>query len=801
MNERSPSEPDPPPARPSGLARLWRLVKRIVAVAMLLALGGAIWLYVQLERYEARLPSTSELRRYRPPQVTRVLARDGTVLAELFDERRTVVPIDAIPSTMKAAALAAEDADFYDHEGLDYVGMLRALVVNLRSGRMVQGGSTITQQVVKNVMLTPERTFERKAREVLLARKIEQELSKDEILELYLNHIYFGHGRYGVEEAARYYFGKGVAEVSLAEAATLAGLVKGPGIYSPRIDLDKSRRRRDQVLGQMEDKGLASPRAVAQARAEPIALAPAVETMSELAPEAVAEAKRVLHKLVGRAADRGGYTVTTTIDPSLQAEARQAVRDNLDDYLERHDLVAPLNKRKKQPKPFAGKPTTKGHHIFRAVVTGADDEAERLLVQVGEVKGYVRLGRKGRYNPKGLPPSRFAETGRVLRVSAVVERGVDDAGVPHEYRLELGPQSAMVAMDNRTREIVALVGSYEALRGGLDRATFAKRQPGSTFKPIVYSYGIHERLFTPATPVPVSDSHAPKNGEEPPPLFVRDALARSVNEAAVWAFRQAGGDNVVRWAKALGVTSEIQPTESLALGAYEMRPRELAAVYATFATGGVYEEPVLVSEIKGPDGAVVALPSPPPIRRVLSESEAYVVTSLLESVISEGTGRRARGTGLPLAGKTGTSNDAKDAWFAGYSPSVTAVVWTGFDDAAPLGRPEQGATAALPAWIAFMKAAHHDRYADVKPWSRPDDVVRIAIDPGTGLLPYDGQEEPTREVFLAGTEPSQIAPPPEPEGEGGGDPGEELAPSGPDETAEAVAEAPPPADVSAPPPF
>lgn len=805
------SQPPPPPTEPAPPSRrvalrLWTVVKRLTAVALLLALVAGIWLYVQLERYEAQLPSTAELRRYRPPQVTRVLARDGTVLAELFDERRTVVPIDAIPNEMKAAALAAEDADFYEHEGLDYFGMLRALVVNVRSGRMVQGGSTITQQVVKNVMLTPERTFERKAREVLLARKIEQELSKDEILELYLNHIYFGHGRFGVEEACRYYFGKGIAEASLAEAATLAGLVKGPSLYSPRVDLERSRQRRDMVLAQMEQKGLASPRAVAAAREETIALAPAVETMSELAPEAVAEAKRVLKKLVGNAAQRGGYTVTTTIDPQLQARARQAVRDNLDAYLERHGLVPPLEKRKNEPKPFEGEPSAKGHRIYQAVVVGADDERSRLLVRVGTAEGHVRLARKDRYNPKGLPPSRFAEEGRVLRVSAVRERDVDDAGVPHEFRLELGPQSALVSLDNKSREIVALVGSYEALRGGLDRATSAKRQPGSTFKPIVYSYGIHERLFSPATPVPVPHPRAPKEGEDPPVLFLREAVARSVNAAAVWALKEAGPDHVVSWAKALGVTSEIAPTESLALGAYEMRPRELAAVYATFASGGVYEEPVLVSEIKGPDGAVVALPSPPPIRRVLSEGEAYVLTSILTSVIEQGTGRLARNSGLPLAGKTGTSNDAKDAWFAGYSPALTAVVWTGFDDAVPLGRSEQGATTALPAWLAFMKKAHDGKYAAPKPWTRPDDVVSIAIDPATGLLPYDGQEEPLREIFLVGTEPNQVAPPPaeeepvEEEGGGGGGPGDREEPR----DAQAVAKedaVPPPADAGAPPPF
>jgi penicillin-binding protein 1A len=755
MSSRPPATSEPAPPRRGGLSVLWRWTKRLVSLGIVLAAIGVIALTMVLNRYESRLPSTTELKTYRPPQVTRVLARDGTVLAELFVERRTVVRIDDIPKTMKLAALAAEDADFYQHEGLDYLGMLRALIVNLRSGRMVQGGSTITQQVVKNVLLSPERTFERKAREVLLARRIEQELSKDEILELYLNHIYFGHGRYGIEEASRYYFGKGIAEVNLAEAATLAGLVKGPNIYSPRVAPDKARRRRDIVLGQIEMKGLASPRLVADARATAIELAPAVETMSELAPEAIAEAKRVLRKLVGKAAEQGGYTVTTTIDPSMQAAARKAVRDNLDAYARRHDLVPPLKKRKKEPKPFAGTPAAKGHRIYAAVVTG--HEAKRLTVRVGGVEGFVTLSRKHRYNPKGVAAEQFAEVGRVLRVSAVLERNLGPDGLPREYRLELGPQSAMVAIDNASREIRALVGSYEAVRGGLDRATRSKRQPGSTFKPIVYSYLIHERKMTPATPIPVTSGTA--RDADAPPLRMREAVARSVNAAAVWALKEAGPANVIEWARLLGAHSPMKPTESLALGAYEMRPRELAGVYATFATGGTFEEPILVSEIRGPDGAAIALPAAAPVRRALAEDEAYVVTSLLQSVIREGTGRRANGLQIPLAGKTGTSNDARDAWFAGYSPAITCVVWTGFDDAAPLGRGEQGARTALPAWIDFMKHAHRGR--KVADWQRPASVVAVSIDPASGLLPYDGQEDPVSEIYLRGTEPNQVAEPPD----------------------------------------
>ena len=831
-----------------GLGELmWRWTKRLLILGLLGAVAGAVALWQVLQHYEHDLPSTADLRDYRPPQVTRVLARDGSTLAELFIERRTVVAIGDIPKVMKVAVLAAEDADFYQHEGLDYLGMLRALVVNLRHGHMKQGGSTITQQVIKNVLLTHERTFARKAREVLLARRIEQELSKDEILELYLNHIYFGHGRYGVEEAARYYFGKGVAELTLAEAALIAGLPKGPSIYSPRVSFERAKQRRDLVLDQIGAKGFANPSTVQRAKAEPIALAPAVEALPELAPEVVSEVRRFLRELVGPTASRGGFIVTTTIDPQMQAAARKAVRDNLDDYAERHLLLAPFGepadkgkkgkkstrqKKKSEPqRPFQGTPQASGHHVYRAVVTGADDDADLLKVRVGTVDGTVRLASAARYNPKRLPPSKVAERGTVVRVSPVLERGVGSDGVPREFRLELGPQGALVAVDVASREIRALVGSYEAVRGGLDRASQARRQPGSTFKPVVYSYGIHSRRITPATIValePDSEQAKPAKDGDRPPLLVRDALARSVNEAAVWALHEVGSESVVSWAAALGIESPMKPTDSLALGAYEVKPRELAATYTTFASGGTYEKPSLISRVVGPDGADIALPKSPPRRRVLEQDEAFVVTSLLTSVIRSGTGRRARALGLPLAGKTGTSNEAKDAWFAGYSPELVCVVWTGYDDAQPLGRGESGASAALPAWMAFMKAAHAGH--SVKPFQRPEGIVEVAIDPATGLLPYPEQEGTRLEIFLAGTEPTEQAEAPdagsdagvdgggddeEPDGgvtEEGDGAGVETAPelvvddasqAGPDGAppASEVVRAPPPPASTTPPPF
>jgi penicillin-binding protein 1A len=785
-----PRQEDDPSRRRMRQVATW--AKRIgVALAALLVVGVAV-IALAVRHYEAELPSTRELKDYRPPQVTRILARDGTLLGELFTERRTVVRIAEIPSQMKLAVLAAEDAGFYEHAGLNYLGMLRAFVVNLRSTRARQGASTITQQVVKNVLLTPDRTFNRKAREIILARRIEQELTKDEILELYLNKIYFGHGRYGVEEASRYYFGKSVRDVTLAEAAMLAEVVKGPSLYSPRVNLERATARRAFVLDQMRDKGFASEAQVEQAKREPVVLAIEPDALAELAPEVVAEAQRTLSAIAGPAAQQGGYTITTTIDAALQAAARAAVRKNLDAFAKRHKLLGPLARSKKEPAPFEGTPA--GYKVFRGVVTGADDAKGTLAVRVGTVRGTVAMRSAQRYNPKGLTASEFADVNKVVRVSllgaapeAPGEAGVEaaahededaapgeakgtapaiDAGKPAPpvpLRLELGPEGALVAIDVRSREIVALIGSYEAVRGGLDRATSARRQPGSTFKAFVYGYGIHARTLTPATILETNPTaiagYKPQNYDESEglsPARLREALAHSVNVAAVSAIAKVGASNVAAFAGALGIQSKLGADLSLALGSYEVTPREMAGAYASVAAGGVVEQPILIAKIVGPGGAELPLPPRPPSHRVMEEAEAYVLTSLLTSVVQTGTGKLARSLGRPIAGKTGTSNQAKDAWFVGYSTDIACAVWTGYDDAVPLGAAEAGATAALPAFVEFMKQAHAKR--PVADFAVPNGVTRAKIDPLTGLLARPDQEDALEEVFVVGTEPQGEAP-------------------------------------------
>ena len=331
--------------------------------------------------------------------------------------------------------------------------------------------------------------------------------------------------------------------------------------------------------------------------------------------------------------------------------------------------------------------------------------------------------------------------------------------------VELGPESALVAVDVRSREILALVGSYEAVRSGLDR-TRSHRQPGSTFKSFVYSYAIHARSrdWTPATIVETNPGalhgYRPDNfdeGEGKTAKRLRDALALSINTAAVWSLERLGPTNVSAWAHTLGIDSKLGGDLSLALGSYEITPRELVGAYATFAAGGVYAEPILIQRIVGPTGAEVALPARIKDRRVMEESEAYVVTSLLTSVVRDGTARRARSLGRPIAGKTGTSNEAKDGWFVGYSTDIACAVWTGYDDPTPMGAGEAGATLALPAFVEFMREAHKKRPAADFPV--PGGVVRLMIDPASGLRAYADQKDALEEVFVSGTEPSDVAQP------------------------------------------
>lgn len=775
-----------PPRRP--LRR--RILRWLLWAALglfVLALAGVITIVVLVNRYADDLPSVDDLgRNYRPPQVTRIYARDGTtVIGEIHaDEgRRTLVPLDRIPKVLLDAVIAAEDASFRSHAGLDWFGMVRSLLINVWKGYYAQGGSTITQQVVRTFYLGREKTLERKIKELLLARRVEQHLTKDQILSLYLNQICFGHGRYGVEEAARYYFGKPVAEIGLAEAALLAALPKGPAIYSPRVNAQKAIERRHYVLRQMARHGYITAQQMATADAEPIRLAPEPSGTPAWAAGYVEAVRAELRRRLGELdLAKGGYTVLTALDPRLQQAAQRAALGGLRAVDERHGYVGPLRRLPpgQTPPPGAAQldddQTPQPGRVYLGRVTAVDDRAGTVRFRVGNALGDVRLADFARYNPEGLPPSRFAQVGALARVSFV---RTPEGGEVGRLQLALGPEVAVVLLDPATGEVAALVGGSTAGSGQFDRARQAHRQPGSSFKPLVYLAALEARTFTAASivndaPV-VYGRWKPQNSGRNRflgPISLRTALARSVNVVAVKVLEQVGVDRVLALARRLGIASPLRRELTLALGASEVTPLELTAAMAVVAGGGVRREPTFVREVRRPDGSLVPFERPA-AQQAVDPGAAHVLADMLRSVIEEpgATGHAAAGElGRPAAGKTGTSTAARDAWFVGFTPQWVAGVWVGFDDNHPLGaegpedgeerRPrtqESGGRTALPIWLALMKTAHAG--LPIRPFARPAGVTTALVDPATGLRAAGDTPGAREELFLEGTVPQQSAPP------------------------------------------
>lgn len=748
--------------------RLLVWVTGLLVAGLFLVSLGVVTVIAVLSYYARGLPTVDALKNYRPPQTTRVLDRNGRLVAEMFQERRTVVPMAKVPRVLVLSVLAAEDADFYRHKGLDYFGLARALFYDLlRGGKPTQGGSTITQQIVKNVLLTPERTLARKVRELILVRRLEQKLDKDQILFLYLNHLNFGHARYGVQEASRFYFDKDVSELSLAEASMLAGIPQSPTRLSPISHPIAAHKRQQYVLDQLEKKRdqywddlpLAAIRA---ARKTPVRIAARQERI-EPAPEVVAWARNLLKQQVGeKAAALGGYTIETSIDLEIEALARNTLHDGLMQLDKRQGLQAPLRTKTPARKRPSQRGTLSIGRTYDAIVTGADDRLGTIALDIGGQPAFARVAALKRFNPRRLPASLFAPTGTMVRASL---QAPAHGELPAEAKLELGPQGAVVVIDPRSRDVLALVGDETSVFG-FDRASNAVRQPGSAFKPIVYALALDLGRFTPATLVldapEVFDQWRPDNYETwhyQGAVRLREALAKSINLVAIRVINDVTPAEVVRFARQLGITSTLEPSLALALGASGVRPIELVNAYATFAAGGQWVAPRIIKRIVDSRGKPVALPAAELTRSVMRPASAYLVTSMLTSVVQEGTGRGALRLRRPAAGKTGTSNDARDAWFVGYTADIVAGVWVGYDDYRPLGKGESGTKSALPIWTDLVAALSKGKPAIDFPV--PSGVVTAQIDPKSGLLAYQGMADAVAEVFLEGTVPTETARPPD----------------------------------------
>ncbi|HEY0190533.1 MAG TPA: PBP1A family penicillin-binding protein [Kofleriaceae bacterium] len=754
-----------------------------------LAAGTAAFIFWMYGR-SPTLPDIHKLDDYHPKQVTTITDVNDKKIGEIYSERRTVVPFDKVPTILVDAFVAAEDNKFWTHGGVDFFGMFRALVTNLRSGRTRQGASTITQQVVKTFLLTPERTFKRKIEEIILARRIETSLTKQEILALYMNQINFGHARYGVEEAAKFYFGKHVWQVNTGEAALLAGLPQSPENISPRHNPKRAKERQTYVLNQLV---VMNKITVAEAKKwidAPIQIVPLPKTTAVGSAWAEAARTELLAQNPGHpeALDTLGTTVRTTLDASLQDAAQKALQHGLQAVDRRHGIGRPERSvkpdkidaeiaRLAKRLPHGG-PVAKAS--YDAVVTEVFDDDNELAVDLGDYKAAVVLGddADARFNPpdgdgKTRKPSERFKPGDVVAVTLppapAAKKDDDDdddpkarKGPKHGKRrvaFTPGPEGAIVIIDVKSRKVRAMVGGYSIKAGGFDRALQAHRQPGSSFKPIVYTTAIDSGKYTPATIVnDVIESFRdfpkwrPKNfetGHYEGPVRLRYALSKSINTVSLQLVNNVHPEAVVEMAKKLGVASTLTPELSIALGSNEVTPLELVNAETTLAAGGITAPPQFIDAVGGK--------AKPPVKgeQVLRPEVAYVVLDMMRSVVTEGTATAANVLKIPISGKTGTSNDARDTWFMGLTPDLTIGVWVGYDDNRSMGK-ETGGSVAVPIYVELMKQLN----PPAKSFPRPAHVVEATIDRKTGLLAAEGAARDTTltEVFLEGTAPTEVAP-------------------------------------------
>jgi penicillin-binding protein 1A len=773
------------------------LIKWLVLLSILGAVLTAgttafvFWMYGR----DPSLPDYARLSDYHPKQVTTITDANDRRIGEIFSERRTMVAYDKVPPIVVDAFVAAEDNTFWTHGGVDYWGMFRALVANLRAGHTKQGASTITQQVVKTFLLTPERTFRRKIQEIILARRIEKALTKQEILTLYMNQIYFGHGRYGIEEAARFYFGKHVGQLNVGEAALLGGLPQSPENISPRKNPKRAKERQTYVLNQLV---LMQKITIAEAQKwidAPIQIVDRPFPDLGSAPEWVDLVKRDLVKRNNgneAALDTIGATVRTTLDPSLQAIAQKALQHGLRAVDKLHGIGRPTRTVKPQKldaeiarlakKLPHGGPAPK--EIYDAVVSEVFDDDHEIVVNLGDWNAGIVLGGDddARWNPpdgdgKIKKPSERFKVGDVVSVvtppAAAKPAGpTDDDDEPrprkaaaitpkhakHRVVFAPGAEGAVVIIDVKSRNVRALVGGYASKVAGFNRATMAHRQPGSSFKPFVYAAAIDSGLYTPATIVNDTQESfrefpewKPKNfetGSFEGPVRLRYALSKSINSVSLQLTYAVKAQAVVTLANRMGIASKLTPEMSIALGSNEVTPLEITNAVASLAAGGVAAEAQFVDAINGK-----STPAPPG-EQVLRPEVAYVVVDMMRSVINEGTAHLAAALKIPIAGKTGTSNDAKDTWFLGLTPDYAIGVWVGYDDNRAMAHATGGAL-AVPVYVDIMKQMNQP----AKPFARPAHVVELTIDKKTGLVAPDGAPKGTTlsEVFVEGSAPTAVA--------------------------------------------
>jgi penicillin-binding protein 1A len=704
--------------------RLWALVAGLLVVvpALLLAIAVAVVL--------PTLPSLDRVTDYQPRQPLQVVTRDGVEIAQFGAERRIYLPIDRIPKRMQEAVVAIEDARFYEHGGIDWRGVARAVVANLTGGRF-QGASTITQQVARNFFLSQRRTFERKLKEALLAVKIEHELGKDQILELYLNQIYLGQRAYGFGAAARTYFGKPLDDLTLAETAMLAGLPQNPNYANPIADEERARARQRQVLAAMHEQGRITDAEHQSAREEALHLRPA-QTVDVHAEHVAEMARRLVVERFGEQAYTHGYKVVTSLVAAEQEAAWTGLRRALIEHERRQPWRGPEDH---EELPDDGAEAAEQERAAaQALKDHRDDEELRVAIVLHaspkEVEVQLVTGEKVQLAGEGLrpaqpglspkaPPTLAITRGAIVRV----QRQENNKKAPWTIAQWPGAEGAFVSLEPGSGRVRALVGGFDFARQPFNHATQAWRQPGSAFKPFIYSaaleHGVMPTTLINDAPLELPDASGPtgwrpqnSDGKFDGPLTLRQALARSKNAVSIRLLQQVSVSAARIWAAQFGLESDKQPDNlTLALGAGSTTPIQLASAYAVFANGGWRVTPQVIDQIIDADGKVVyevlPKPAPPETERAIPARNAFVMRRLLHEVVVRGTAARVNQTlrRPDLFGKTGTTNDAVDAWFAGFQPGLVGVAWVGYDEPRSLGSRETGGGLALPIWLDYMRVA------------------------------------------------------------------------------------------------
>lgn len=721
---REPQSPESPlkPQTSRGGGTLVKWLARLIGLGVAGVVGVAILLTLAFAMAYPKLPDIDPYTTYRPKLPLRIFSSDNVLLASFGEEKREFVPIKQIPQVMIHAVLAAEDANFFEHSGVDFKGMARAVLANLGRAKS-QGGSTISMQVARNMYLSTEKTYIRKIYEVLVTLKLEYSLSKAQILEVYMNHIYLGQRAYGFGAASQTYFGKPLADLSIAEAAMLAGLPKAPSAYNPVRNPKRARERQLYIISRMEANGFITAAQALQAKAEPLPLRRA-KTSGDAHADYIAEMVRnAVTEQYGEEAYTRGLDVFTTINATEQESAYFALRKGLMNYENRHAYRGPEATITLPSDPQgqanaiddALENTENQGDLVAAVVVEASPQKVLVTVQNGET---ITITGAGLQAVKTSLTDRVPQAQRIARGSLVRITPVkgDKWAITQTPEVE----GALIALDPRTGQVRALVGGFDFAKNQFNHVTQAWRQPGSSFKPFIYSAAF-ELGLTPSTVINDSplfftaeetggQPWEPKNydGRFDGPMSARRGLAKSKNMVSIRVLQTVGPANAQEWAMRFGFDRDkVPPYYTMALGAGSATPLQMATAYSVFANGGYHVAPTLIQTIKDQRGATIFQAPPTPLledRRVISARNAFMMSNMLKEITRSGTAQRASREleRNDLFGKTGTTNDSQDAWFVGYQPTRVAAVWVGYDSPKNLGNHETGSGLALPIWIDYM---------------------------------------------------------------------------------------------------